>query len=313
MPIQLLTMPERRLATLLLPDPERRLLRFLFRYANDFCAMAWMQIAADGSLYLNPRRKAGGPAYHAEGVADGKGGMADLLWVEIESADVQNPKVSHHASGLVKAGSSRSMSVNVREVQEAALLRMQDYSHPSRFDVPENQMRETDIVVPWYTGEPDELYDDKPLTSRVWVASLRGGHAQVPCIDDIHNAKNGQTAIVVPAKNLKNCQDLTYQVQFFSTTREVARDGLDIYVEASRRARGAYVCRKSGSGLASRPRSMDASASTRRRAASTLRAGSGSPSAAAFATARSRRRCHAGWSRCTGPPALVLPDLFAAT
>jgi len=38
--------------------------------------------------------------------------MADLLWVEIESADVQNPKVSHNASRLVKAGSSRSMSVN---------------------------------------------------------------------------------------------------------------------------------------------------------------------------------------------------------
>jgi len=38
--------------------------------------------------------------------------MADLLWVEIEAADEQNPKVSHNASGLVKAGSSRSMSVN---------------------------------------------------------------------------------------------------------------------------------------------------------------------------------------------------------
>jgi hypothetical protein len=96
---------------------------------------------------------------------------------------------------------------------------MQDYSHPSRFDViRENQMRETDIVVPWYTAEPYELYDDKPLTSRVWVAPLRDGHAQVPYIDDIEDAAKGQTAIVVPAKNRKGCQDLTYQVQFFSTT-----------------------------------------------------------------------------------------------
>lgn len=63
---------DRRLATLLLPDPERRVRRFLFLYANDFRAMAWMQIGADGSLYLNPRRKASGPAYHAKGVADGK-------------------------------------------------------------------------------------------------------------------------------------------------------------------------------------------------------------------------------------------------
>ena len=219
MPIQLLTVPDRHLATLLLPDPERRVLRFLFRYGGEFRAMAWMQIGADGSLYLNPRRKAAGPAYHAEGVADGKGGMSDLLWVEIESADVQNPKVSHHASGLVKAGSSRSMSVNVREVQEPTLFRMHDYSHPSRFDeIRANQTREADIVVPWYTGEPYELFDDKPLTSRVWVAPLRGGHAQVPYVDDIDDAKNGQTAIVVPVKNLQNCQDLTYQVQFFSTT-----------------------------------------------------------------------------------------------
>lgn len=219
MPIQLLTLPDRHLATLLLPDPERRVLRFLFRYGSDFRAMAWMQIGPDGSLYLNPRRKAGGPAYHAEGVADGKGGMADLLWVEIESADVQDPKVSHHASGLVKAGSSRSMSVNVREVAQSTLFRVHDYSHPSRFDaIPRNQMRETDIVVPWYTGEPYELNDDKPLTSRVWVAPLRDGHAQVPYIDDIDDAKSGQTAIVVPARNLKGCQDLTYQIQFFSTT-----------------------------------------------------------------------------------------------
>jgi hypothetical protein len=145
--------------------------------------------------------------------------MSDLLWVEIESADLQNPKVSHHASGLVKAGSSRSKSVNVREVQESTLFRMQDYSHPSRFDkIPANQMREADIIVPWYTGEPYELFDDKPLTSRVWVAPLRDGHAQVPYVDDIDDAKNGQTAIVVPVKNLQDCQDLTYQVQFFNTT-----------------------------------------------------------------------------------------------
>ena len=218
MPIELLTMPDRRLATLILPDPERRELRFLFRYGNDHRAMAWMQIGADGSLYLNPRRKAGGPAYHAEGIADGKGGMSDLMWVEIEAAEIQNPKVSHHASGLVKAGTSRSVSVNVRDVHEPTLFRMQDYTHPSRFDViPGDQMRETDIVVPWYTGQPYELFDDRPLTSRVWVAPLRDGHAQVPYIDDIPDAAKGQTAIVVPAKNLRDCQDLTYQVQFFST------------------------------------------------------------------------------------------------
>jgi hypothetical protein len=219
MPIELLTMRDRRLAVLLLPDPERRVLHFLFRYGDGVRAMAWMQIGADGSLYLNPRRKPAGPGYHAEGVNDGKGGIADITWVEMESAEIENPKVSHHASGVVKTGSHRSMSVNVREVEEATLFRMQDYSHPSRFDViPENDMRETDIVVPWFTGQPYELFDDRPLTSRVWVGRLRDGHAQVPVIEDIDDAHKGQTAIVVPVKGLKGCPDLTYQIQFFSRT-----------------------------------------------------------------------------------------------
>src|SRR2546427_10468479 len=117
MPIQLLTVPDRHVATLLLPDPERRVLRFLFLYGGELRAMAWVQIGADGSLYLNPRRKAAGPAYHAEGVADGKGGMSDLLWGGIESADVQNPKGSDHASGVGEASRSRRMGGNVREEQ----------------------------------------------------------------------------------------------------------------------------------------------------------------------------------------------------
>lgn len=150
----------------------------------------------------------------------GEGGTySDITWAEIERAEIENPKVSHHASGLVKAGSSRSKSVNVREVVQATLIRVQDYTHPSRFEVVgERDARETDIVVPWFSGQPYELFDDKPLTSRVWVAPLRGGHALVPYIDDIEDAKAGQTAIVVPALGLKGCQDLTYQVQFFSRT-----------------------------------------------------------------------------------------------
>src|SRR5260370_28916980 len=111
------------------------------------------------------------------------------------------------------------MSVNVREVEEATLFRMQDYSHPSRFDViPENEMRETDIIVPWFTGQPYELVDDRPLTSRVWVGRLRDGHAQVPVIEDIDDAHKGQTAIVVPAKGLQGCPDLPCQIPFFSRT-----------------------------------------------------------------------------------------------
>ncbi len=219
MPIELLTMPERRFALLLLPDPGRRTLRFLFRHQGEYRAMCWLQVGADGSLYLNRRRKPSGPGIHAEAVADGRGGASEVTWAEIESTAIQNPKVSHHASGVVKAGSNRSKSLSPRKVREATLFRQDDYVHPSRFDVikPAN-VRETDIVVPWFDGEPYELSDDQSLTSRVWVAPLKGGHAQVPFIEDINAAKKGQTAIVVPAKGLRDCGDLTYQIQFFSQT-----------------------------------------------------------------------------------------------
>ena len=79
-------------------------------------------------------------------------------------------------------------------------------------------MRDTDIVLRWFSGQPYELFDDKPLTSRVWIAPLREGHALVPYIHDIEDAWEGQSAIVVPARGLKGCQDLTYQVQFFRRT-----------------------------------------------------------------------------------------------
>ncbi len=219
MPIEFLPMPERRLALLLLPDPERRTLRFLFRYHGDYRALCWLQVGPDGSLYLNRRRKPSGPGIHAEGVTGGRGELSEITWAEIESTAVQNPKVSHHASGIVTAGSTRSESISPRDVKESTLLRSDDYTHPSRFDVIDRaNFRETDIVVPWFDGEPYELLDDQPLTSRVWVAPLRDGRAQVPYIDDIDDAKRGQTGIVVPAQGLKGCQDLTYQIQFFSQT-----------------------------------------------------------------------------------------------
>jgi hypothetical protein len=84
MPIELLTFPGRRIAALILPDPVRRVLRFLFRYEDSFRAVAWMQIGADGSLYLNRRRKPAGRGDHAEGVVGGRG-TAQLISVVLST------------------------------------------------------------------------------------------------------------------------------------------------------------------------------------------------------------------------------------
>jgi hypothetical protein len=138
---------------------------------------------------------------------------------EPDGEDESHRKVSHHPSGWVKGGANMSVSINLRQVEESTLFRQDEYAHPLRFDVtgPE-AMKQTDIIVPRLDGQPYELDDEHPLTSRVFVAPLQSGNAQVPIIDDDPNARLGQTAIVVPATNLKGCQDLTFQVQFFSRT-----------------------------------------------------------------------------------------------
>jgi hypothetical protein len=38
----------------------------------------------------------------------------------------------------------------------------------------------------------------------------------MPSPTSLDAAKKGQTAIVVPAQGLRDCHDLTYQLQFFS-------------------------------------------------------------------------------------------------
>ena len=210
-------LPERRFVALILPDPGRRTLRFLFKHDGKLRAMCWMSIGNDGSLYLNPRTGGTSPIEHGDGIADGSGGFAQLQWGEPDSSEVQNRKVSYHASGRVKGGARMSTSVSVRDIKQPTLIRQDDYAHPSRFAVIEPEaMRATDIVIPGQNGEPYELGEEHPMTSRVFAAPLRAGDAQVPIIDDDLNARAGQTAVVVPATNLKNCQDVTYQIQFFN-------------------------------------------------------------------------------------------------
>src|SRR6267378_3957332 len=77
-------------------------------------------------------------------------------------------------------------------------------------------MRRTDLIIPGPNSEVFELDDEHPLTSRVFVAPLRAGNAQTAIIDDDPNAQAGQTAVVVPATKSSGCQDVPFQVQFFT-------------------------------------------------------------------------------------------------
>ncbi len=208
----------RRFAGLvLLEDVGRRKLRFLFMYNGQLRAMAWLAVGSDGSLYLNPRLKPHRGLISGSAIADGIGGFTDtdLREVPVESLAEPNPKLSHHASGVVVRADGRSTSLSPRSVTENTLFRQDDYGHPSRFEViPPPDLRTTDVIVPSVGGVPFELDEGRPLTSRIMVAPLREGEAQVQLIDDVE--VDAQTTIVAPFRNLVGCQDLTYQVTFFN-------------------------------------------------------------------------------------------------
>src|SRR6266508_4619413 len=101
----------------LLDDPRRRRLRFLFPYRGQLRALAWMTVGGDGSLYLNPRRQRDKPLVVGRGINDGAGGYLDLEWQEPQPDSAAKPKVSYHASGVVKGGTHRSRSLNVRAIE----------------------------------------------------------------------------------------------------------------------------------------------------------------------------------------------------
>lgn len=198
-------------------DVGRQQLRFLFSYRGELRAMSWMTVGSDGSLYLNPRLRAKRSPYSGSAVADGAGGFTDvdLREVAVAAVDDLNPKLSHHASGVVNRTDHRSRGVSPRSVTENTLFRQDDYAHPSRFNaIPVDKLRPTDIVVPTVGGGPFELDEDRPLTSRIMVAPLMGGDAQVAVIED--DNVDRQTCVVAPFLNLRDCQDILYQVHFFN-------------------------------------------------------------------------------------------------
>jgi hypothetical protein len=220
--VGLIEIPAHNFVALVFSNSPGRRLRFLFVYKGELRAVSWLDIGPDGSLYLNARTTSGKPIVHGSAIADGAGGLA-VEWSPDPPAreDHTNRKVSYHASGRTKGGARMSTSISLRTLTQSTLIRQDDYAHPSRFDViAKDALRNGDIVVPSAQGHPFELKDDARLTSRVFAAPLRAGDAQVAIIDDDPAAKEGQTAVVLPAIGLDGCQDLTFQVQFYVRPHE---------------------------------------------------------------------------------------------
>ena len=218
MTAQFLEFPDRQAVALVLPDPGRRTLRMLFRYGDDFRVMCWVKIGADGSLYLNHTVEMSEKLTHVKAIADGKGGWTtagDVRDVNLSEIDEPNPKISQHASGVVRRATMRSTSVSFRNLTHLTLIRQDDYMHPSRYRiVPPGALRIADIVVPKYSGDIFMLDEARPLTSRLFVSPLRDGNASMSPVDE--EEVDSQTSVVIPATGLKGCSDLTFQLVFWN-------------------------------------------------------------------------------------------------
>jgi hypothetical protein len=194
-------------------DPGRRKLRFLFGHENGFRVVAWLRVGADGSLYFNHRIVDGAQAMSGKRIADGLGGFTDLEVIQRALEAGEDPKLSHHASGIVTRGPrERSRSVSLRGLSTPTLIRQEEFAPPGRFAlIGKERIRKTDVVV--LTGsEPFALDPHHRLSGRVWVAPLLDGEAQIVDPNDIADG----TSVVVPYTNLDGCPDLTVQILFFN-------------------------------------------------------------------------------------------------
>lgn len=218
MTARLIKQDDRNAVTLVLPDPGRRTLRMIFRDGAGLRAMCWFKVGSDGSLYFDHLIEDSASLTFVKGAADGKGGwtpLGPMTEVEIAQLEERGPKISQHASGLVRRATQRSHSINFRELTELTLVRQDDYAVPDRYKmVNEGELRVADIPVPSIEGGVYELDRARPLTSRLFVTPLDAGHAAVSVVED--DEVDAQTSVLVPATGLNGCRDLVFQLVFWN-------------------------------------------------------------------------------------------------
>jgi hypothetical protein len=191
----------------------------IFRHGDTLRVMCWLTIGGDGSLYFDHSLKETERLTQVDAIADGAGGwseaseMRELLCRDV---DEKNPKLSQHASGVVRRADHRSRSISFRDLGTSpVILRQDDYRHPSDYrTVEDGKLRIADIRVPSSGGSTYTLAEGRPLTSRLFVSRLQGGNANVTVVEEAD--VDAQTSIVLPATNLRGSDDLLFQLVFWN-------------------------------------------------------------------------------------------------
>ena len=135
------------------PDPGDRI-RLLISYAGSWRALLWLKVGKDGSIYLAPRIE--NVTQVKRGGKEPEDGIVTIQYDEGEIVDdietLKNPKLSFHASGLIRAGSERLKGTSLRDLKEQILLCEILFEHPSKRE-PIDKIGDRDICMEYPVDE----------------------------------------------------------------------------------------------------------------------------------------------------------------
>ena len=147
-------------------DPGDRV-RLLIKYAGSWRALLWIKVGSDGSIYAAPRIT--GVASVKKGTKELHGGEATIKYGEgdpvLDPETLRNPKVSFHASGLIRAGGDRLKGPSLKELTGQRMLCQFLLEHP-RVREPIDKVRRRDICLDY------PVQENRPLFCGLIVSSL---------------------------------------------------------------------------------------------------------------------------------------------
>lgn len=182
------------------PDPGDRI-RLLVSYGGFWRALVWLNVAKDGSIYLGARIE--NVTEVKRGGTETKDGIVTIRYDEGEPVDdvealKHNPKLSFHASGLIREGSKSSKGTSLRDLKEQFVLCQILFEHPSKRE-PIDTIGNRDICMDYPVDE------QRPLLGGLLVAPL-GKHSPANFAGAFHCSSVGLTYT-----GLQDIQDLFVQ------------------------------------------------------------------------------------------------------
>ena len=167
------------------PEPGDRV-RLLVSYGGAWRALLWLKVGKDGSIYVAPRIT--DVTTVKKGMKKTEQNQVTISYDEgdtvLDAETLKNPKLSFHASGLIRATGDRLRGHNLRELEEQVELCQILFEHP-RIREPIAEVRERDICLEY------PIDDERPLIGSLLVAPSRRMNPPPVFADAIHCSSMG--------------------------------------------------------------------------------------------------------------------------